>query len=406
MLLGVARTKARKETAMGKRYARVAYGGVDVHYKSSTVTLTDRAGTVVSRERLDHTDREALRRQVSRWPPGTPIVMEASFGWGWLSDLLEERGLQVHLSNCYKVDKMREARGLAKTNAKDSYLGSLLAGERTRWWEVWRAPPAVRDRREWMRYRADLVGVGTETKNRIHAVFHRHGVFFEDGTDLFGGKGRQFLRVLCQDGRHRGGTLPEGALEALRGLVELMLGLRDRLAGVARTLRNQLDRDALGKRLDGIPGIGLILAHTLRAEIGQIERFRSHRKLAAYACLAPQCQDTGEPDPRRAPLGRHLGSRGNRTLKWAFIEAAHGAVRQGGRWRAMWDRATQGGRQDRGRGYIKVARELVKIVYIVWSRNVAYQETPPTRPGSRRSRRGRASSRPGTGQSSRPLVQA
>jgi len=58
-------------------------------------------------------------------------------------------------------------------------------------------------------------------------------------------------------------------------------------------------------------------------------------------------------------LGRHLGDRGNRTLKWAFIEAAHGAVRSGGRWRAMFDRLTDGGTRDRNRGYIKVARELV-----------------------------------------------
>jgi transposase len=394
---------------MKNRYGSVAYGGMDVHYKSSHVTLRDAGGAVVSRERLDHTDREALRLQVGRWPRGTPIVLEASFGWGWLSDVLEEMGLEPQLSNCYKVEQMRKARGWVKTNRKDADLVSMLPAESTRWWQVWRAPADVRDRREWMRYRAGLVATQTETKNRIHALFHRHGIFFTEGTDLFGGVGRRFLVRLCQDGRHAGGVLPEGARAALGGLVDLAAYLRQRLLEATKRLRDLLERDALTKRLDGIPGFGPILAHTVRAEIGQIERFRSHRKLASYACLAPRSDDTGEADGTRAPLGRHLGDRGNRTLKWAFIEAAHGAVRHGGRWRAMFDRVTDGGKKNRGRGYIQVARELVTMVFIVWSRNVAYAEKPPARPGRSPggpSRRNRKHSRPGTGQPLHPMVPA
>jgi hypothetical protein len=65
----------------------------------------------------------------------------------------------------------------------------------------------------------------------------------------------------------------------------------------------------------------------------------------------------------------------------------------------MFDRVTDGGRKDRGRGYIKVARELVQVVYIVWSRNVAYFEAPPREPRKGRPpRRSRKDSRPGTGQ--------
>lgn len=388
---------------MKNRYASVVCGGVDVHYKFSTVTFRDAAGRVVAREQLHHADREGLRAQLARWPKGIPIVLEASFGWGWLSDLMEEVGLKPQLSNCYKVEKYRQTQGWVKTNKKDADLLSMLPGETREkpepWWQVWRAPADVRDRREWMRYRADMVALTTGTKNRIHAVFHRHGIFFEEKTDLFGGLGRRFLDQLSQDGRHAGGVLPDGARQVLRGLVNLHAYLRGQLLEVAKTLHGQLERDELAKRLDGIPGVGLILSHTLRSEIGDIGRFKNHRKLAAYVCLAPRSDETGEPHPGRPPLGRHLGERGNRTLKWAFIEAAHGAVKHGGKWRAMFDRVTDGGRKDRGRGYIKVARELVQVVYIVWSRNVAYFETPPREPRKGRPpRRSRKDSRPGTGQ--------
>ena len=162
---------------------------------------------------------------------GIPVVMEASFGWGWLSDLMKEAGFEVRLSNCFKVEKMRKARGWVKTNDKDAALQAKLLLEKDAWWEVWRAPREVRERREWMRHRADLVIIQTQTKNRIHAIFHRHGVF-HDFSDLFGGLGRRFLVVLMNGQDRQSVHLPTGAKEALRGDLELQDHLRRALAKI------------------------------------------------------------------------------------------------------------------------------------------------------------------------------
>ena len=384
---------------MKKIDSNVACAGMDVHYKFSNVTFRDAGGKVVSRQRLDHPDRKQLAERLSRWPRGIPVVMEASFGWGWLSDLVEQTGHDVHLSNCYKVEQMRKARGWVKTNKKDADLVSLLVFEQSDWWEVWRAPPEVRNRREQMRFRGDLVGSQTRVKSRIHAIFHRHGIFHEF-SDLFGGKGRKFLVELCL---YNPANLPAEALLALRGQVKLLDHLRRQLADVALILHKQLLKTPLTTRLKTIPGFGLILAHVLAAEIGKIERFRNHKSLASYSLLAPRADDTGEDDPSHSPKGRHLGLRGNRTLKWAFIEAAHGAVRSGGKWRAIFDRATNGGKKNCNRGYIKVARELVKVVYVVWAKGVDYQVIPPVRPGRKSNKK---KSRSETGQLLHPMVHA
>jgi len=384
---------------MKKIYLNVACAGMDVHYKFSNVTFRDPNGRVVRRQRLDHRHREELQERLNRWPKGIPVVMEASFGWGWLSDLLEEAGQEVQLSNCYKVEQMREARGWVKTNKKDADLISLLPFEQSDWWKVWRASPEVRNRREQMRFRGDLVGLQTMVKSRIHAIFHRHGIFHEF-SDLFGGKGRKFLAELCL---HNPTNLSSQGLLALRGQVKLLDHLRRQLADVERILHKQLVKTPLIMRLKTIDGIGLILAHVLAAEIGMIERFRNQKALACYSLLAPRSDDTGQDDPRHSPLGRHLGHRGNRTLKWAFIEAAHGAVRSGGRWRAIFDRVTNGGKRDRNRGYIKVARELVKVVYAVWAKGVDYHTVPPVRPGRNKNKK---KSRSETGQLLHPMVHA
>jgi transposase len=383
-------------------YSSVACGGMDVHYKFSTVTFRDEAGRVVRRERLEHPRRDRLREHLNRWPRGLPIVLEASFGWGWLSDLLSEVGLEPHLSNCYKLEQMRKARGWVKTNKKDADMLSLLPFEPSDWWKVWRAPLQVRNRREQMRFRGDLVGLQTKVKSRIHAIFHRHGIFHEF-SDLFGCQGRKFLVELCL---HNPTNISPQALLALRGQVKLLDHLRRQLADVARILHKQLVKTPLTMRLKKIDGIGLVLAHVLAAEIGTIERFRNHKALASYSLLAPRANDTGQDDPRHSPLGRHLGFRGNRTLKWAFIEAAHGAVRSGGRWRAVFDRVTNGGTKNRSRGYIKVARELVKVVYVVWSKGLDYQPVPPARPGSDKKKKNKKKSRSGTGQLLHPMVHA
>jgi len=377
-------------------YRSVAGSGVDVHYKFSKVALVDESGRVVRRERLEHRDREALRRQLSGWPAGMTVVMEASFGWGWLSDVMEEVGLKVRLSNCYKVEQMRKAHGVGKTNDKDAALLAELPLETKNWWEVWRAPAEVRDRREWMRHRMDLVSVQTQTKARIHAIFHRHGIF-HDFSDLFGGGGRRFLAGLCAGKDPQSEYLRGGSLEALRADMGLLVHVRGELARIALRLRKELERSEVTRWLMSVPGFGLILAHVVQAEVGDLRRFRSSRALANYSLLAPGCHDTGEAPPAgRAPLGRHLGRRGNRTLKWAFIEAAHGAVRSGGLWRAMFERATDGGRKDCGRGYVKVARTLVDVVYAVWRDERMYQEQRPKR----------KTTRPGTGRPSRPMVAA
>jgi len=376
-----------------KMYSNVASGGMDVHYKFSSVTFRNEHGQIVRRERLDHPDREKLRERLSRWPQGVPIVLEASFGWGWLSDVMEEAGLTVELSNCFKVEQMRKARGGVKTNEKDADTVSLLPFETDDWWKVWRAPKSVRNRREQMRYRADLVALQTTVKNRIHALFHRHGIFYEC-SDLFGGRGRRFLVELCRDGSP---ALSAEPLAVLRGQVRLLDHLRRQLAEVECTLHRQLSRDDLIRRLKTIPGFGLILSNVLAAEIGELQRFAGERNLASYCLLAPRSNDTGEPlEKGESPKGRHLGQRGNRTLKWAFIEAAHGAVRSGGIWRERFDRATAGGRKNRNRGYIKVARQLVSVVYAIWKNGTVYVEQPPGRPG--RDVKNNKKTRSGTGQ--------
>jgi len=60
---------------MKKRYASVAYGGMDVHRKFSNVTLRDAQGEVVARERLDHLDRPRVEHRPTRCATGNILYI-------------------------------------------------------------------------------------------------------------------------------------------------------------------------------------------------------------------------------------------------------------------------------------------------------------------------------------------
>lgn len=359
----------------------VARIGMDIHRNFSKVTARDAQQRIVWRQRLDHRDRPTLRAHLARWPAETPVVLEGSFGWSWLTDELAAAGLAPHLASSRKVAAWRDLHGLAKCDRTDADLLSLLGFEPPGLWEVWLPPPAVRQQREWLRYRSTLVQLQTGLKNRVHAILHRHGLFPEV-VSLFGSTGRRWLQGLLT----AASPLPTSAQDTLRGYLQLLDHLRRQIARVTRTFCRQVRADPVAQRLRTLPGVQWILAYTLRAEIGQIERFPDARHLASYSLLAPRSFETGEPedDP---PRGRHVGHQGRHTLKWAYIEAAHGAVYRSSMLRAWFDHYTHGRRQNCNRGYIGVARRLCHYSYVVWKKEVAYREDPPPRPGSRRGRR-------------------
>lgn len=388
--------------------------GLDCHRNFSQLTGREgQSGKIVFRRRLEHADRAELRRQL-RQLPRVPVVLEASFGWGWISDELWDAGQQPHLASTGKVAAWRKARGIAKSNRTDSDLLSELWSQQPRWWQVWLAPQEVRDQRELLRYRMGLVQIQTAVKNRIHATLHRHGIV-NPCSDLFGLAGRRFLSLLLTDS-----TLRETAKATLRGDLILLDQVRRLMAQATRQFRRQVRRSSDAKRLMTLPGVSWVLAYTLLAEIGRIERFKNPRHLVSYSLLAPIACDSGD-ETNDAPIGRHIGHAGRRTLKWAFIEAAHGAVRKDPHFKAIFDRRTDSGKRDKNRGYIAVANELCRLCCTLWKKQTYYTATPPARAGASiqenplcsdqntpRSdrKKSKRTSRPGTGQPDRAMAAA
>ena len=76
------------------------------------------------------------------------------------------------------------------------------------------------------------------------------------------------------------------------------------------------------RRLEGIPGVGRIVATALVAEVGDWKAFSSGRNLAAWIGLVPKQHSTGGKER----LGG-ISKQGNRYLRWLLIAGAMAVIR-------------------------------------------------------------------------------
>jgi hypothetical protein len=114
------------------------YVGMDVHRKRSQIAIVDEAGDQ-QRNRNVPNDPAKLVPILGALEPGTPVALEAAYGWGWLVDLLEELELEprlVHPSRCKAIASAR----LKNDKVDARTLAQLLRADLLP--EAWIAPPS------------------------------------------------------------------------------------------------------------------------------------------------------------------------------------------------------------------------------------------------------------------------
>jgi transposase len=248
------------------------YVGIDVHRKRSQVAVVTGDGTVQVNKNVVN-GSEPFLRLIGDLPSGTPVAFEAAFSWSWLADLLEDYAFESHLVHPLRCKAIASAR-LKNDKVDAATLAQLLRADLLP--EAWIAPAKVRQLRALVRHRTSLVRLGTQMRNRIHAVAADHG--YDRSASYWTGPGRGWLAEL---------DLPATSREIVTdclAVIDALVVLIDRLDG---ELHQYAKADARVKTLRTLPGVGEFTALVMVAEIGDISRFGSARKLASWACLTP-----------------------------------------------------------------------------------------------------------------------
>ena len=134
-----------------------------------------------------------------------------------------------------------------------------------------------------------------------------------------------------------------------------------------KDLKLTLEQKKAAKLLKTIPGVGMIIASTIVAEIGDVQRFHSPKALCNWAGLTPRIRNSGG-------ITRHgrISKEGSPFLRGAMTRAATVASRRSKRWYLVHESLVK--RCGKKGAKVAVARRLLTIVYHMLKRNEPYQE--------------------------------
>jgi transposase len=330
------------------------YVGIDVHRKRSQVAVVAGDGQVQLNRNVVN-GSEPMLRLIGGLPAGTPVAFEAAYGWGWLVELLEDYGFEPHLVHPLRCKAIASAR-LKNDKVDAAILAQLLRADLLP--EAWIAPPAVRQLRALLRHRASLVRLGTQLRNRIHAVAADHG--YDRTGSYWTGPGRGWLAEL---------DLPAVSREIVTDCLAFIDALAPAISRLDAEVRQHAKADPRVKVLTALPGVGQFTALVMLAEIGDITRFPNARKLASWAGLTPTVRGS-DLTVRHG----HISKQGSAWLRWVLNQAAQTAKRSP-EFAATYAAITK--RRGKKIATIAIARKLLTRAYHLLASAQA-GETPGT----------------------------
>jgi len=316
------------------------YVGIDFHRRRSVIVRMSATGERLGVVRVPN-DAMEIAKAVSEAGPNPHVVIEATYGWYWVVDLLQELGATVHLANP-KALNWGDRR--VKNDVADATdLAEMLRLNRLP--EAWIAPPATRELRELVRYRAKLVRLRTGLKAQVHAVMAKEGVI-PVSVEQFGPMGKAQL-----DGMD---LAPAYALrvESLRSLISIYDG---EIGDLERRIHAPLRHHRGYQAIQGLNGVGRTIAAIAVAEIGDVSRFPTPKALCCWAGLTPKRR---ESDVKGHDEG--IAKQGSRLLRWAVIE---GTSRYHGGAAFVDDYRRIAERRGVNRAKVAVARKVLTLIY-------------------------------------------
>ncbi len=344
------------------------YIAFDSHKRYTWVEHEEVATGKVRAYRVEHAPG-AIRQALAGCEAGTPVALEATANWYWITDEIEQARCVPQLVHPRKAKLMMGQ--INKTDRLDVHGMNRLQRNGTLP-TVWIPPGPLRELRELTRTRVVLVAQRTRWKNRLTATLAKWGLPPSQYSDPYGKSAREELE-------QRLARLPEQTRWVARQMLLALDGLSRQIREFEQRLEELVEVTPEMQGLETLPGVGRILAATMALEVGDVRRFPSAQRLASYAGTTPRVQASGD----RVRYGRTRPDV-NRYLKWAFAEAGNSvAVHH----RSCPDRHVSRlyFRLRQRKGHSKavgaVARHLAEAAFYVLSRQEAYRDPIAERVG-------------------------
>jgi transposase len=303
--------------------------GIDLGDKNSVARIavnrekTERLGFVNDRRGRARLFEEVKRRAEKVEEAQIVMAYEASSCGFILSDEAEARAMRCSVLAPTKMEKSVEQRKHKNDNRDaddvvEKLRAHVLAGNRLP--TVWIPDRQMRDDRELVRCRMELVEKQTRLKTQIQMLVKRHGL---EKPSVAGWtiRHRQWLKALAESD-----ALGSGAGAALQSLLRQLSFLEaeiERMEKPIQELAQQPRHKPIIEELTQENGVGLITAMVYRTEIGHAGRFRRGRHVGKFVGLTPTSHESGQQQDRKGHISRQGPPRLRKMLcqaSWVHVQ--------------------------------------------------------------------------------------
>jgi transposase len=191
-------------------------------------------------------------------------------------------------------------------------------------------------------------------KNRIRAIFKSQGI----SRSLHKGSWWKVInRLWMRQVSDEGFDVNNLWKLQLGNLLDELEQKEKQIALVTEYLDGYLEKQAGGKLLMSIPGVGPRTSEAVLAYTDDVERFAGGKEYCGYFGVTPKLDESG--DSRR--LG-HISKKGPSVVRWVLVESAWKVIRYSPAMRAFYDRIWGRKKEYKRIAIVAVARKLLSIM--------------------------------------------
>lgn len=330
------------------------YAGIDLHSNNSMLSIIDEEDRVHYQKRLPNELERIMLVLASfkQWLVG--VVVESTYNWYWLVDGLMQAGYAVHLAHPAALVQYQGLKHSADEHDARWLAHLLRLGILHEGYIYPRESRAVRDL---MRRRMQLVQTRSAQITCVQTQFARSTASSPPG-DAIKRMQPEEVEQLLEDAN---------VSSAVRANLAVIGTLNAEIKRLEHEILGQVKLAAQFAPLLSIDGIGQILALAIMLESGAMERFAKVGHFSSYArCVQSQRLSN---DKKKGEGNRKSG---NKYLAWAFVEAAHFAVRYNPRIKRFYER--KAAKTNKVVAIKAVAHKLARAAYHVMRERVPFDE--------------------------------
>ena len=326
------------------------YVGIDLHSTNSQLAILDETERRVFKKRLPNHSQVILDALSPFQQEIEDIVVESTFNWYWLVDLLMDEGYRVHLANPSAIQQYKGLKFTDDTHdafwlANMMRLGILPEG--------YIYPKEERPIRDLLRKRAHLVRLRTSLILSLQGLIQRNCGFKINANEVKGVRENRVEPLLSSN---------EDLALSGRVSKETIDFMSRKIQEIERVVSEKTRIKDSFRFLNTIPGVGKILSLTIMLETGGIERFPEIGDYVSYCRKVPTDRLSNGKSK-----GKGNKKNGNKYLAWAFSEAAEFARRYDPQAKAFYNRKRS--KQHRMVAHSALAAKLARAAYVLMKRN-------------------------------------